>query len=168
MPEINKHTGRHLPFDKRRVHHWLHGEIYLLNTTIPQADEENLGSLEISASDYSCIGRPQFLCKLFLGCHPRIFFPRKKNQDTLYHFSNPNRQLLTEQKTTSRTDEKLLLHITKKTIYIWVKNWPSILQIFQIDELSAQNLPGRCIGSLHLQPCCGLSTQHPIHGEGWH
>lgn len=78
MPEINKHTGRHLPFDKRRVHHWLHGEIYLLNTTIPQADEENLGSLEISASDYSCIGRPQFLCKLFLGCHPRIFFQEKK------------------------------------------------------------------------------------------
>lgn len=78
IPEINKRIRRHLPFDKRRVHHGLHDEIYLLNTTTPQADEENLGSQEISASDYSCIGRPLLLCKLFLGCHPRIFFQEKK------------------------------------------------------------------------------------------
>ena len=101
---------------KKRIHHWLHGEIYLLNTTTPQADEQNLGSQEISALDYSCTERPLLLCKQFLGCHPRIFFPRKKDQDTLYHFSNPNRQLLTEQRTTSTTYEKLMLHITVKSI----------------------------------------------------
>ena len=99
---------------------------------------------------------------------PSWILKKIKNHDTLCCFSNPNQKLITEQRTTSTTYEKLLLHIIKEIIQIWVKNKPSILRIFQIDELSAQNLPDRCIGSLHPQPYCGLSTQHPIHGEEWH